>query len=308
MKPKCRRFANLIYGTIRTLLWSAVSLLCLMADLRAVEPNVQNVTFQLTPDDRIEVTYDLAGNADDTLSVALWVSLDGGKEFSFQPKAVAGDVGNKIFPGTGRKIVWDVMADLPKFEESALTLKVTASWQEPTVPVEPAPGWDARSVSKYNIPALWGDHWAVTTVVPNKVMTRVTAGWKEPIATIGHAKPPTTQGPGGALYLHPVSRSQPAVIEGRFRMNRDGVILGIQAAGNRGADWLLVVSANGQEVGRFGVDGRNWHSFSFPLRQHKGELVTIQIKVHASGWSFEYAFIKKVWFHDPQTGLNYPLE
>lgn len=63
---------------------------------------------------------------------------------------------------------------------------------------------------------------------------------------------------------------------------------------------------NDEECGRWAVDGSKWHSFSIPVQGYNGEDVTINIKVVASGWAYEYAFLRDVWFYDEDDGVKIP--
>lgn len=258
---------------------------------------VSNVQFEQTPDDRVLITYDLESQHPDTFVIDLWVSLDGGADFVLQPVSVSGEVGAGVTAGQSKEIWWDVMADLPKLEETALVFKVTATWSEPNLAIEIPEGRDNRAISKYNIGANWGDYWAVISLIPSGYMRNEKAGWHETVTTMGHADPPPLPN-SGALYYQPVGPKEPAIIEGSFKINRPDISLNIQAVGSRGFDWRMYVKVNGSEVGNWVVDGSEWHKFTVPLTNYSDTEVNIRIFVAAHGWNRDYAHISKIWFTD----------
>jgi formylglycine-generating enzyme required for sulfatase activity len=79
------------------------------------EPVVKNVSAKQRPGTRfVDITYDVEDADGDVLEITIKVSNDGGKTFNITPKALTGDVGKGIQPGKGKKVVWDVVKDLPK--------------------------------------------------------------------------------------------------------------------------------------------------------------------------------------------------
>ncbi len=69
----------------------------------ATAPTVSNVSVY-TSSGRIYVSYDLA--ADAACQVILAVSVDGGENFNVFPRALSGDFGEYVDPGTNKTIVW----------------------------------------------------------------------------------------------------------------------------------------------------------------------------------------------------------
>lgn len=272
-------------------------LLVLLSPPAIIAQSVEHVMFKQTDDDRLMVIYDLQGKPEDKFEIELWASVDGGQEFSFQPTAVTGEVGPGITPGMNKAIIWDVFSDMSKLEDDDLTFKVVARWKYQDIAVEIPKDRNNRALSKYNIGADWGDAWAVTTAVSGKLMTGVSAGWYDHVRTIGHADPPPLHS-GGALYLHPLGRSTPAVIEGRFKINESGLNLGIYTTASKGFDWLLVILVDNNEIARFNVNGKTWHSCSMPLQKYKDKEINIKLCIYPTGWNREYAFISKIWFSD----------
>jgi len=74
--------------------------------------SVQNVTFKQI-DELIIVHYDLEGNPKRKYKVELYLSDDGGATFTIRTKALHGDVGKNIVPGSGKEIIWEMMDDYP---------------------------------------------------------------------------------------------------------------------------------------------------------------------------------------------------
>lgn len=87
---------------------------------------VRHVRFSQTEADQVEVMYDLAAPAGTKWTVELWLSQDGGESFTIQPRSVRGDVGEGVLSGTGKRILWDVFADIRKLEGEAFVFKVVA--------------------------------------------------------------------------------------------------------------------------------------------------------------------------------------
>lgn len=64
-------------------------------------------------DGLVTVTYDLIGERDEEYQVTLLISASGGEAFDYEPKAVSGDVGEGVKPGSGRRIRWRYREDFP---------------------------------------------------------------------------------------------------------------------------------------------------------------------------------------------------
>jgi len=80
----------------------------------AVDPLVSNVRGKQREGSRmVEITYDVADPDSPTMEVYLKVSSDGGKTWTGEMGLVSGDVGEKVVPGTGKRIVWDAGKELP---------------------------------------------------------------------------------------------------------------------------------------------------------------------------------------------------
>jgi hypothetical protein len=88
----------------------------------ALGSQVQNVRATVDPDDRLVVNYDLTGSG--AASIYLSVSEDGGENYD-TPLAVSGDIGPGIAAGTGKRIVWDILADTPLLKSEKLVARVS---------------------------------------------------------------------------------------------------------------------------------------------------------------------------------------
>jgi len=105
---------------------------CVFILLLALSPTlawcqaVSNVRASQTEDDQIIVTYDLLGESYQTFEISVLLSRDGGQNFDITPRMVNGDVGENVKPGRGKKMVWDVLMDVPRLQGSAFVFRVTA--------------------------------------------------------------------------------------------------------------------------------------------------------------------------------------
>ena len=86
--------------------------------------SVSEVSFRQTEDDDVVVTYRLEGVG--KCRVELLMSRDGGVNYTLRPRSVRGDVGEGVDAGGGKRIVWDVLGDLPRLEGDAIVFKVVA--------------------------------------------------------------------------------------------------------------------------------------------------------------------------------------
>jgi len=88
-------------------------LICIsIANLKSQELAVKNVAFT-DQGDSVLVTYDLEGKSKRNYDISLSLSSNFGSSFKILPKELTGDVGKKIKPGAGKKIVWHVKKDFP---------------------------------------------------------------------------------------------------------------------------------------------------------------------------------------------------
>jgi hypothetical protein len=89
------------------------------------------VTWEITREDRLRIRYALNGT--NPYTVSLSASLDNGKTFDILPKAVTGDIGDGILPGTATSCEWDVFRDRPSLA-GTLVVRITAT-EEPKPPL-----------------------------------------------------------------------------------------------------------------------------------------------------------------------------
>ena len=85
---------------------------------------VKDVRFR-TEGNQVEVFYTLVGEGE--YEVSLQLSNDGGRTFLLVPHSLSGDVGSAVEPGRNKRIIWDVLKDVPRLEGDAFVFKVTAS-------------------------------------------------------------------------------------------------------------------------------------------------------------------------------------
>ena len=76
----------------------------------------------------IIVSYDLSGKQGQTFTVSLFVSENGGSTWQGPLNSVTGDKGQGINPGTGKRIIWNVLQDRDKLQGSAIAFKIRASY------------------------------------------------------------------------------------------------------------------------------------------------------------------------------------
>ncbi len=140
----------------------------------------------------------------------------------------------------------------------------------------------------------WRRHWRIIRELDAPITnTSEHYGWKCPIVDMGDAMPPAG-GVGCAFYLHPVSRSEPAVLRGYYRRVPPGGVLVLKVAGNRNGDWVMQVVINGSVRLTKVVDGSGWHTYRVPVGDLAGRGMTVDLLVKANGWYFEYAFIDSI--------------
>ncbi|MBL7906182.1 MAG: hypothetical protein JNL22_14250 [Bacteroidales bacterium] len=90
-----------------------VFLLSLTLNWISIAQSVSNLRFEQSGK-MIEVFYDLAGKVDETFTVKLFCSQDGGKTWGTALKYVTGAVGENVAQGYGKKISWDVLKERDK--------------------------------------------------------------------------------------------------------------------------------------------------------------------------------------------------
>jgi hypothetical protein len=117
---------------------------------------VSNVNWEIDDsEEKIIITYDLEKDGSYRyLNVSLKVYIDNNE---FSPKALSGDVGDYIRSGMGKKIIWDVFADVTELsgdltiEIIAISPKVNTSTADPE-PVNP----QAIEIKRKTVPVYAG--------------------------------------------------------------------------------------------------------------------------------------------------------
>ncbi|ADU96928.1 PAN/Apple domain-containing protein [Thermovibrio ammonificans] len=140
------------------------------------------------------------------------------------------------------------------------------------------------------IPESWGKTFKVVLCNPHKIPnSNQHFGWKEKAEAIGDAVPP--EGAQGVLYLYPVTKVDPAVVEGTFKVPENGATLEIRTAGNVNSSYLLKVAVNGKVVLSKTVSGSRWRVVKVPLDSYAGQTVTVDLLGCRKGWFYQYIFI-----------------
>ena len=94
-------------------------------DFVAVQGRVETVRVEQPGGGLLHVFYDLvADDASAVFTVILEVSLDGGATFGRQAQTVSGDVGAKIPPGRGKRIVWEYGKDVERLQVDRFRFRV----------------------------------------------------------------------------------------------------------------------------------------------------------------------------------------
>lgn len=117
---------------------------------------------------------------------------------------------------------------------------------------------------------------------------------------------PTRRGRTNVLVLHPVSQSQPAVLEAAIQTPGAGSPrLVFEVAADKRDDFLLKIFVNDKLVRERVVDGKSdWAEESIDLSEHAGKNVVVRIEDHAKGWVRETAFIRNVSVEEERGGMR----
>lgn len=97
-----------------------VFVVSLLMGISLFAQEVRNVSYTLLDDGKIDVKYDLSRS----LTISLYVSIDGGVTFNGPLAAVSGHVGCDVLPGVSRHIIWDATLGYDKIPEKLLQFKV----------------------------------------------------------------------------------------------------------------------------------------------------------------------------------------
>lgn len=101
------------------------------SQMKAGGDTLTSIRWAVTDEDRLSIWFTLSGNNPYTISMA--VSLDDGESFPMVPRAVTGDIGEGILPGSDRAINWDVFREMSSLR-GRMVVQLTAE-------EEPSPPW-----------------------------------------------------------------------------------------------------------------------------------------------------------------------
>ena len=96
----------------------------LMPGISSAWEEVENVRVEQVGDD-VHIYYDLRGDAD-KYKVTVRGSSDGGRNYRLPMKTVSGDVGKKVRPGSGKRIIWKALKDAGELEGDEFVFEVEA--------------------------------------------------------------------------------------------------------------------------------------------------------------------------------------
>jgi choice-of-anchor C domain-containing protein len=146
----------------------------------------------------------------------------------------------------------------------------------------------------------WFKNWNVikTGTLPDGTIAKIAGvnnrfGWYYPVKRIGDAMPPE-RAHGAALYLHPISTTEPTHLKGKYYVNSNNKSLMFRVAGNKNGNWLMEVRINGVKAFERVIDGKKWYELTIPLQKYYGQTIDVDLYIKANGWSFEYAFIDEI--------------
>jgi hypothetical protein len=129
----------------------------------------QNVRFELRDEGIVHIYYDLVSSEPRAVySVMLEASQDAGTTFGMRPQSVTGDVGDKVAPGPGKRIVWDSGKDVERVQIDRFRFRIvatggplqsppvqTAATPAPPAPAKPTPPPAAAGAKKGRNPLVW---------------------------------------------------------------------------------------------------------------------------------------------------------
>jgi hypothetical protein len=79
-----------------------------------------------TTSDQVTISYDINNSTRHTLQVSVLMKKKNDNSFRYVPKYLSGDVGEGIFHGRGRKIIWDTQKErLPLFNMDDYFFEIT---------------------------------------------------------------------------------------------------------------------------------------------------------------------------------------
>ncbi len=101
--------------TWQTMFTASLILFLYSSGLLAQEPIVRNVQFTQRADKKVEVTYDLHGNAAQKYAVKLSLIKSGERSaIPVNAQMLTGNVGEAVSPGRNLRIMWNLPKDYPQ--------------------------------------------------------------------------------------------------------------------------------------------------------------------------------------------------
>jgi hypothetical protein len=98
--------------------------------------NAENTRFKIYGN-RLAVYYDInTPNWNHNYKAEAFYSTDGGSSFNRMLSNAEGDIGSKIKPGKNKKILWDVLKEVGKFEMDKLAFKVDITDEGKIIPMQ----------------------------------------------------------------------------------------------------------------------------------------------------------------------------
>ena len=151
-------------------------------------------------------------------------------------------------------------------------------------------------------PEEWAREWTVLSTLLDFLGGK--AGFYPEAERSGDANP--NPGREGILYLHPVSKEEPARISRRITLTGPRPTLSIGVSGNRDVDgdFALVVKVNGEplEEEKIIAGAQGWQDQTFDLSAYSGKTVTIEIEARANNWYYEYVFFDYIRVDEGSVG------
>ena len=116
------------FGWVRENRWALLVLvLCIARAVGAGEPLVSNVRLAQRPGEmRMDITFNLAGDAGAELRITVELSEDGGKTYRPFNQGLIGDYGDGIVAGADKHIVWEPSVEWLGRSPAALRFRVSA--------------------------------------------------------------------------------------------------------------------------------------------------------------------------------------
>lgn len=134
--------------------------------------------------------------------------------------------------------------------------------------------------------------------IPQIELDRWSKGWT--VVACGTDMGPGVQqdchGRKDVLLIHPVSQTEPAIIESTIDVPKkaDPKLL-LEVGSHEQGNYLLKVIVNGKPLLQQDVDTKGqWTMLTADLAPYAGQKVTLRIENHATGWAYEAAYISTV--------------